>query len=201
MSTGIRYLLATFGVIFLLTLGIVVFTRGDSQNAKTPDRTAIQLSDYYQNDDASVQYTIQGPITASETHRQIRITISPNSRQIDIIAGYEGNIIDRKVYDNNTDAYTEFLDALRRANFTKERRLDRNINSAAICPLGNRSYYQIIENNQDVMNLWSASCIPGSFAGNVQLTRQLFQLQIPDYNVITQSVSVGSTSSSNGILL
>lgn len=198
-----RYLLATVGVIFLLIVGIVIFSRSNRpQSAVTPDNTAINLNDYSENENASVQYTVAGPINANEDHRQIRITISASSRQIDVIKGYQGELLSRNTYSNNSEAYADFLEALRRANFTKERRIADNISPAAICPVGNRSFYQIIENSEDKMNLWTASCVGGTFGGNISLTNQLFQLQIPDYSKITSGVSIrGNSGNSTGLVL
>lgn len=197
-----RYLLATVGVVFLLVVGIVIFTRSGSRDATTPNNNRITVTDYTDNPNASVQYTIQGPINAAENHRQVRITISPNSRQIDVIKGYQGEVINSATYGNDSGAYGNFLEALNRANFTKERRIEQGVNSEAICPLGNRTYYQIVEDNEDVMNLWNASCVAGTFGGNVTLTQQLFQLQIPDYNKITSGVNVtGNSTGGTGLVL
>ncbi len=203
MNSGIRYFLATLTIIVLLLVGIVVIVRsGSSNNTNVVPGSGSALTDYTENTNASVQYTIDGPINASENHRAIRITISPRSRQIDVFKGYQGEILDRKTYDNNTDAYGEFLEALNRAGFTKERRLREGITSESICPLANRSFYQIVENGSDVQNLWSAACTDGSFAGNIQLTVILFQAQIPDYDAITRNVSITGTGNRNtGLVL
>lgn len=195
-----RYWIATLGVLFLLIIGFILINRNGSKTATTSSDHVVKLSDYKDNTSAQVQYVIEGPIKASETHQSIQITISPTSRQINILTGYQGQVTSSKIYENNSDAYGEFLAALARANFTKVRESAKDLNPTAVCPLENRSHYQIIQNGQYQMDLWSASCVSGSFAGNIPLTAALFQLQIPDYKTLTANVSVGS-SSSTGLTL
>lgn len=194
-----RYWIATISVIFLVILGFLLINRRGSQTATTPSDRVVKLSDYKDNSNAQVQYVIEGPIKANENHRAIQITISPTSRQINVMTGYQGQTLSSKTYENNSDAYGEFLAALTRANFTKVRESAKDVNPVSVCPLASRSHYQIIQNGQYQMDLWSAPCVSGSFAGNVPLTTSLFQLQIPDYKTMTANVDVGGTSTGTGL--
>jgi hypothetical protein len=90
--------------------------------------------------------------------------------------------------------------SLARAGYNKERRLAAN-NSDAICPLGSRTHYLVIDNGQEKQNPWSASCTNGTFAGNASLTASLYQAQFPDYDTMTSNVSMGSTGGSTGLVL
>lgn len=203
MSNGLKVFLATFVVILLLIFGIVLITRGggsSSDNVTVGGKPG--LVDYADNTNAEVRYTLEGPINAAEQHRTVRMSVSPTIRQIDVIRGYEGEVIDRKTYDNNSNAYKEFLEALQRAGFTQEKGVKGNASSAAICPLGNRTHYQLVEKGENRTNLWSASCAQGSFGGNASLTTSLFQMQFPDYGSITSNVNIsGSGGGGTGLVL
>lgn len=194
MNSGVRYFLVTLAVILLLITGIVFIVRSGSSNSGVVPNTGTKLDDYTSNTNAEIRYTIEGPINAAENHRSIAMRVSPTIRQIDIIRGYQGEVINTKSYDNNQGAYSDFLDALTRVGFTNERRLASGVNATAVCPLGNRTHYQVVDAGKDVMNLWSASCTEGSFAGNISQTTSLFQAQFPDYSKITSGVNVGTTS-------
>ena len=177
---------------------VVLFTRPQSQKA-TKNNKVIKLSSYVKNNNAQVRYTTEGPINASEDHRSVQISVSPTSRTINIIAGYQGQVIASQTYPNDTKAYGDFLEALNKVKFTVERPVAVGISSQSICPLGNRTHFEIIENAKDVMNLWTASCTTGSFGGNASTTRSLFKLQIPDYVKLTNNVSVTGKVPSAGI--
>ncbi len=196
MNSGTRYFLATFAVILLLIFGIILIVRSDSGNRSTGGNDiGTDLNDYADNTSAEVRFTIAGPINANENHQTIRMTVSPRVRTIEVLTGYEGQIATTKSYDNNTNAYSDFLKALTRASFTNERRVARGVDPQAICPLGNRTQYQLIDAGKNVVDLWSASCAEGTFGGNVSLTTTLFQTQFPDYSQVTSGVSLGSSAS------
>lgn len=192
-----RYLLATLGFVLLIVVVIVLLANAGSQNVTTNGGKVIKLSSYVTKPQAQVRYTIDGPINASEDHRSVQITISPNNRNLTVYQGYQGSAIVNQSYPNNQQSYSDFLAALTQVNFTAERGISSSVNSQSICPLGNRSRFEIIDGAKDIMNLWSASCRSGSFAGNITQTTSLFRTQIPDYSRLTSSVSVtGSVSTS-----
>jgi hypothetical protein len=191
-----KYILITLGVVLLIIFGIVIFNSGGSKTVVSPGKKVIKLTDYTTNNNASVQYTVEGPINALENHRTLQINVSPTSRTINIFTGYQGESLVSQTYTNGTNSYQAFLAALNRASFTREHRLSQSVNPDSICPVGNRTHYVVIDNNKDVMNLWSASCATGTFGGNISLTGTLFKSQIPNYATVTNGVSVGSTSSS-----
>ncbi|MEI7682876.1 MAG: hypothetical protein WCJ24_01075 [Candidatus Saccharibacteria bacterium] len=184
----------TLGVVLLIIFGVVIINRGGSKNVVIPDHKSVKLTDYSTNNNASVQYYIEGPINAIENHRSMKITVSPNSRNISIFTGYQGQAISSHSYTNDNTSYSAFLAALNRAAFTNERRLGKSVNSDSICPTQNRTHYLIIDNNKDVMNTWSAPCTKGPFSGNIALTKTLFETQIPNYSAVVNSVNNGTAS-------
>lgn len=186
-----RYLLISLGVVLLIIFGIVIFNRGGSKTVTTSGKKPIALMDYATNTNASVQYSVEGPINALENHRTTLVTVSPNSRTVTVFSGYQGQALVSKTFSNDDNAYHEFLAALNRAGFTKERKLGANVNEESVCPTGNRTNYKLVENNKDLINLWSATCTSGSFGGSTTLTTTLFQTQIPGYNaIVNPAISV-----------
>lgn len=176
-----KYFLISLGVVLLIIFSIVIFNRGGSKTVTT-GRKPVSLMSYAPNDSASVQFSVEGPINAIENHRTTTISVSPNTRNVTVYTGYQGQVLTSKTYPNDTKSYSAFLAALNRAAFTKERPLAKGISSVSVCPTASRNHYLIVDNNKDVMDLWSATCVTGSFAGSVQLTTTLFQAQIPNYN-------------------
>jgi len=196
-----KYILISLGVLLLIIFGIVIFNQGGSPRVETPAKQAVKLTDFSTKDNASVEFTTEGAIIAPENHRTILINISPLTRTVTVFTGYEGQVFKTQTLPNDKNSYTEFLAALARAGFVKERKIDGSISSQAICPTGTRTHYKVIEGGNDVQNLWSASCTTGSFGGNTPLTGTLFRAQIPNYSSITQGVSFGASGSgsSSGI--
>lgn len=197
MNNGMKYFLISLGVILLIIFGIVIFNRSDTQTAKTLTQKTVLPTDYTTNQSANMQMTIEGPINANENHQAVQIIVGPKSRTINVFTGYEGQIAKTQTFPNNQQAYSQFLEALNRAHFTTERKIATNVNPEAICPLGSRNHYLIVDNNKDVTNLWMASCTAGTFGGNVQLTNNLFQSQIPNYSNFVAGVNWGVPASSS----
>lgn len=200
MNSGVRYFLTTFAVIILLIIGIVWIVRSGGPDSRSASNSAIQLQDYTEKPGVALETNVEGPINAPENHRTIRVTITSLTRQIDIIAGYQGEVISTKTYDNNQQAFEAFSAALARAGFTQNRVVPSN-NSESICASGSRTHYRIMQDNAYVMNNWTASCTQGTFGGDAVATNRLFQLQIPDYNAITKNISMGSNGGSTGLVL
>lgn len=192
-----KYILISLGVLLLIIFGIVVFNRGGSETATQPGKKAIKLSDFETNSNAAVEYTIEGAINSIENHRSIQMNIGPTGRTLTVYTGYQGQILKTQTLPNDNGSYGDFIAALARAGFVKERRIDSNISSQSVCPTGSRTHYKIIDGSEDVMNLWSASCTSGSYAGNVSLTTTLFRNQFPNYSEFTQGVSLGTTGGSS----
>jgi len=192
-----KYFLTSLGVVLLIIFGIVVF--GRSSTTTTPGvsgHKTLQLSDYQANNNAYVAYEIAGPINAVENHVSLKITVSPNSRTINVYQGYQNAVLTSQTLGNDSAAYSQFLAALNKAGFTNERTIAKGTNATSICPTGTRSNFSLVDGSKDVMNLWTASCTLGSYGGNVNMTTHLFEAQIPDYSTLVSSVSSSTTNTS-----
>jgi hypothetical protein len=185
-----RFILATLGFVFVVIMVVVLFAHGGSKTATTPGNKAIKLQTYANDSSVQVEYNIEGPINAPENHRTIQIIVSPNSRTLRVLKGYQGEVMTSQTYSNDTNSYSNFLRALNIEGFTHERSVPAGTNSQAICPLNNRTHYLIEQGSKNLMDLWSATCNSGSFAGNIALVRSLFTVQIPNYGSLTNGISV-----------
>lgn len=197
----LKYILISLGVIILIIFGIVIFNRGGTENAPTPGnvKKSIKLSDFITKENSSVESNVSGAINALENHRAIQIIITPTTRTINVYSGYNGQVIKTKTYNNTQNAYGEFVTALGRAGFTRDRKIDANVNPEAICPTGSRTHYKLFEGTEEIVNLWTATCTAGTYGGNVSLTNTLFRAQIPDYSTITNGVNISTASTNTGI--
>jgi hypothetical protein len=182
-----RYFVVGLAVLLLIVFGIVIFSHSTT-NTVLPK--PVKLSNYSTNTNSNVSYVVDGPITAPETHRSIKITVGPQSRNLEVFSGYQGQVIVNQAYNNDSNSYGQFLAALDRSGFTRVRRSNVAGGATAVCPLSNRDTYQVSNGATTVMNTWSSPCVTGTFAGNVSTVNTLFQAQIPDYAKLTQNVSV-----------
>ena len=182
-------LAAALVVIGLLILGILLIAGGGKKSPSTPVKVPKSLTDYASTD-ATVSLTIKGAINAQELHREIRVTIGRGLRQVDIIKGYQNQIIKDKSYDNTQAAYDEFLHAINYANFTRTRKANL-ASESGVCPLGNRCVFALEKGGRKISRLWTSTCsgaARGTFGGNTTLLLTLFEKQIPTYDALTQRV-------------
>jgi hypothetical protein len=193
-----KYLVAVFGVFILVILGVILLTRGKSKKPVTTTNQT-KLIDYRNNTEAKIEYYTEGPIVAKENHYAYRITISPNARTMDVMKGYEGEVVRTKTYDNTPNALGAFLEALGRTNFTRTKVSTAKYD--AICSGGWRSTFKLTNNGDDVVDSWTASCSAGTFGGNLGAATTLIKGQVPDYGKLTNGVNLGSSASDSGLTL
>lgn len=141
---------------------------------------------------AEASLLIDGPTNLDQDHRQVKITVSATENRIDIIQGYQGNVIKSQTYSNNSAAYAAFLQSLQLLNFSKGTKSTADYRG--YCPAGTRYLYSFNDGQSDLFTYWSTSCgSQGTFQGNPSAVRQLFIAQIPqnDFGTLTSGVNVG----------
>jgi hypothetical protein len=190
-----RYILGVFGVILLAILAIIlIFTRssntGPASNASVKAPIVINLLEQ-DNAESNVKLTIQGRLVGEDQRRSIRITVNQSQRTIEVIQGYENNVIKSQSYPNTPAAYSTFIRAINNAGFTKYRK-GANSDERGACPQGQRYIYELNKGSEQMQRLWSSSCntSDGSLAGNGPRIRQIFQDQIPGYERYTADVNL-----------
>jgi hypothetical protein len=139
-----------------------------------------------------VQFTIDGPVTADQTHQAVQITVGQTQAQINTFQGYEGTITNTQSFANNQPSYANFLRALDLAGYTKGNSNPQLADYRGYCPFGDRYIYKIVDGSgKNTEQYWATSCGgQGTFKGTVNTIDKLFQLQIPNYNTLTQNLSL-----------
>lgn len=184
-----------FVVVVLFTLLIFGFSwtirKITSRPTAKPTIPKVVLSDL-SNSSQEVKFVTEGKIVGNEEHREIRITVSRNSRILEVVEGYENTVVSRQVFPNNQDAFQTFLSALQDAGFTKSRVLKTSTVPQGACPTGRRYWYQIIDGVDYKQSLWNTSCssTQGTYAGKSGTVSWLFRGQIPEYDKLVRGVQL-----------
>lgn len=187
-----KYILGVFGVIVILIFAVILIVRR-SPAPTTPAQTGerqVNLADY-ETKPATAILTTRGEIVGDEERRGIRITVSSQERVIEILRGYNETVDSRQSFSNNGNAFANFLSALDAAGFSREQETDVKDDRGS-CPLGRRYDYKLQDGSEEIFRFWNTSCSTkiGSFGGNGNLVRRLFENQIPDYRKLTRDVEL-----------
>lgn len=165
-------------VVIIIFLIVLIVRGGNDSGAPATPRP--ELASAAQTD-ATFTFTSAGPIVANEDFAQIRINVTRNSRSVQVYRGYNETLVASQHFDNNTEAFNQFLSALDRAGYTAERRTNLE-SEAGICPSGRRFVFESDQFGEDFRR-WTTSCQEnGNFAGSLNVVRQLYTSQIPEYN-------------------
>lgn len=176
----------------LVSLARVVFFSGSS-STKT---TQVDVSrDALLNTSAnhSVSMTVRGPIVADEAFHSYKIDISPNNRTINTYTGYLNTVVDQTSLGNSVASYSEFVNALDKANLTKGKQLtgDKN-DTSGICATGDVYQFTIYDGTTDVKDLWTSTCSgsKGSLDASVLQLKNLFVKQIPGADKLIHNINL-----------
>lgn len=183
---GFLALIAAIVVVILLATGLF----RSPASSTLPIREAYALKDE-KAVESIVRYTVTGPVTADESYREVRITISKNVRTIEVLKGYGKTVEKTATIPNNPEAYKAFLGALAAARYAIVRDGDTT-DLRSTCVTGQKYFYELQQGSDKKIDTWSSSCstAQGNFAGNAPATAQLFRAQIPNYNEVTAGVAL-----------
>src|SRR4051794_35414783 len=109
-------LIATLVGFFLFIIIVLILFGHGGKKTPTPINPVKPLPDYAETT-ATVSFTTDGIVNGDEMHRAIRITVSANQRQLDVLQGYNPQVIGSKTFVNNQEAYSVFLKALSHYGF------------------------------------------------------------------------------------
>ena len=168
-----KYIFGALGVIGIIILFVVFIVNGDDSNtpAQNAAETPMQLVDYAKKP-SSVSVTSYGKLVGDTEYRSIRVTVSPNERRVEVLAGYNEAVVSSNTYQNTPLAYENFLSALSAQGFLRSKNTNITDERGA-CPTGNRYAYALRENGKDVSRLWIATCDGvGTFAGRSATDRK-----------------------------
>lgn len=188
MRSDIRYFLGFMVAIGLLILVVILLFRGGGRQAEVANTDKPLTS--YSNTDADVRLTIAGPINANQEHRQIEIIVDRDNVNYVQIRGYEGDVLMRRQFANNEEAYNNFLYAIARAGFTMGDKSEALANEKGRCPLGQRYVFELRQGGEELQRFWATSCGGiKTYQGDVNLTLRLFQAQVPGYSDLSRDIN------------
>lgn len=171
-------------IFILISIGLVWLTIiliGKALSTPTTSTTTTQTKSLarYDTTDSEFVMLIDGPVQSDKTHQSLRITVSQNENAIELMSGYEGQVVNREAFANNSIAYATFLKSLDKIGFGKTALKNISADERGYCPLRNRFIYTVEENNEQKQRAWTSTCGIGNYAGDRTLTRRLFIDQIP----------------------
>lgn len=182
---------AVLGILIGLGLIVLVFVlilKGFSGGSNST-KPSIDLVTYA-GSNAVAQLVLDGPVNADQDHRTVRISVSQNQTQFELIQGYQGNVIRQQTFPNNQPAFAVFLQALNHQNFTRGDNDPSRQDERGYCPQGSRYIYSLNQGGDTVLRYWSTSCSgQGTFGGNASVVRNLFERQIPGFDDLTSDLS------------
>lgn len=186
-----------FGFLaFMAFIIIMVVIFGGGKKQPTPSGPVLKPLPEYASTTAAVSFTTDGIVNGDELHRSIRITVSANQRELDVLQGYNPQVISSKTFTNNQDAYTVFLKAINNSNFlAKQKKTKVSADERGQCPLGFRYILDLNQDGYDLSRSWASTCgtAVGNSAATVSTIRQLFQNQIPNYSTLVSTVNLSAT--------
>lgn len=186
-----------FGVVILiLVIGFLLIFggRGDKSSKPKPGSSSqIQPLPTYASTNARVSLTIDGVVNGDDAHRAIKITVSRDQRQLDIIQGYSGHVISKKSLYNTQAAYAVFLRAINDGGFlSKLAKSNYPADERGQCAAGIRYIFELSQNGKALSRLWASDCgnSVGTLGGNAFFMLDLFEAQITNFQDLTQEVNL-----------
>ena len=185
-----RQILAGLILVGVIVLLFVLIFKGFRSNQSTPIKQTDLVT--YANTGAVAEFYIDGPINLDQDHRTVKIAVSQNQTQIQVVQGYQGSVIQSESFPNNTESYAVFLQALKNLNFAKGNTSAALGDERGYCADGARYIYRFTNSGDTLFRYWSTSCGQGTFGGNRQAVRRLFERQVPEktFNQLTNGISL-----------
>lgn len=176
----------------LVTAGRMLFSGGDTNKNNQQQQAVETFQGALLTTDGShsVRWTVRGPIVADENYKSYQIAITPSSRVFTTYSGYLDKVIDVKSYDNNTDAYEQFVYALDKTNVSKTRDADKEDFRGVCATNGIAFKFDILKNDADDKSIWSSTCkeSPGTMTADPLKLQALFVHQIPDFKPVFNKI-------------
>lgn len=181
-----RYFLSVLAIVLVLVISIIVIARSGGNTSRN---NAINVANYGTNLSSAATETTYGYLVGENQRVAVQVVVNPSTRTINILSGYENNVVNTQTYSNTPAAYQAFLGGLANAGFELSKPTSQ-VNMFGVCPLGDTYTYELNNGEKDVINSWSTSCraSDGTFKGSASLVLQLFQMQIPNYFTFTNNL-------------
>ncbi len=178
----------------LFSVGRTLFGgAGNSQESTAPAVNNGQQALTNVTADRGVRMSVRGPIVAGENFHSYTVTVKPDSRNMTTYTGYLGQEVEKSDLANDTQAYTQFVNALSRAKLMDGSPLTGDANNTdGICATGYLYMFETLQADNTVQTLWTTTCKGslGSLKANLSQVRSLFQRQIPTFSALTKKVNM-----------
>lgn len=179
---------------FLLLAGLLYFVTGGLRSGGDDELTQQeqnrrQVTTIHSG--RSVRMTVYGPVVANEDRESYEVSVSPSTRRFVAYKGYNQTQVESYSYDNSFEGYQQFVHALSRAGFDKERKVsDEQADDRGACSSGKRYVYELFENGDMIKRVWTTTCgnTKGTYAGTNTVTKDLFNRQIPQFSTVIRSL-------------
>lgn len=185
-------LLLIAGIAALVTFGAIRLFSGlfSSSDEAVPEEEIVQLTDYIDTD-AVATMIWASPVRSDEEYREIQVSVTRDYAILEVVQGYEGNVIASKEVENNQASFEVFMRAIELEGFMESREADPD-DDRGVCPRGNRYIFDLSNDGERISRLWSTSCNRrhGNLAGDRTDLQRVFLAQIPDYKEITREVDI-----------
>jgi hypothetical protein len=175
-------------VILIITLVVLLFNGGKKDVSKT-NKPLID----YASTDAEVRMTIAGPIVYNTDHTEVRVIVDRNNVTYEQVKGYDGQVVDTKLFENTQNAYDAFLHALQHAGFTQGNNAAALRDDVGFCSTGSRYIFELNDGGDELQRYWASSCGgTKTYLGSLNLTLTLFQAQVPGYTELTSGLNLAN---------
>lgn len=183
-----RYLI---GLLVIIAVMIFIIIRLLAGGGSEPQHLQNDLA-AYATTSTVVRMTIDNPIQAPETHREVQITVGRDTADFTLFRGYERDVMEHKTYPMSVTAFRAFLQALKFSGKYTEGNDDPSLkDETGYCALGNRYVFEIIDENGKVLqHYWDTTCGVKTFRGDADTVEELFTTQIPDYDTLIGDVEL-----------
>jgi hypothetical protein len=185
MNNIVRAIVVIVIIAAIIVAAVEIFVQVAKRTTGFPFATAPTPVPIATNLINSVRMTVEGPIVANEQFVSLTLTASASQRTLTIFVTYANQTLSNQTLDNNTEAYSQFLDALLNAGYTKAVPGQSGTKVDSTCPQGSRYIYDALDaSGNPLTSLWSTSCgsSGASFDGDVNMVNQLFKAQFPSLN-------------------
>ena len=165
----------------IVSIGRMVFTSSSSTESNHTEGIASAVVDTA--DSRAVRWTVRGPIVANEEFRSYQITVSPTSRNFTVYTGYLDQVVVTHKYDNNKQAYEQFVYALTNADIAKTRS-SAGTDIRGVCATHGLAYvFETVKDGTPDQSEWTTTCAgsKGDMTAKPAQIHALFVNQIPDF--------------------
>lgn len=178
-------------VATLVTVGRMIFSdKGTKSEKKEDSSLTLEKALLNESTDRAVKWLVRGPIVSNEKFKSYEITISPSERKYVIYSGYLDQVTETKTYDNNVQAYEQFVYALDKTGIT-ELRVVPDANLRGVCATQGLAYqFDTLSGGNSDNSMWSSTCkeSPGTMTASPLQVQALFTNQIPNFHPLFNKV-------------